>query len=114
MATSTTFIGGQVPVGAVSTLSLSAYNQLAHHTIIITVEYIAGTQSVTLVKDTAGNTYLPLTTPLQDGVHGTYLQTFYASDCLGNSSNIIEVDFAIASDYLVVMGWDISGAATTY
>lgn len=74
----------------VSSLNLPSYSQTAGRLLIVDVTFYITDRTVT-VTDTAGNTFTPLTK--RYGASGTeqIVQSFYADDCLGHASNVVNI-----------------------
>lgn len=85
-----------------------AYNQVAGNTIIVIANIY--NQPTFSLSDTAGNTFTPVYgSPITTG--GTYVQAWYANNCLGNAANVVKITgstFFVAMIYLDITGVTVS------
>lgn len=72
----------------------------------------AGTNTITGVADTAGNTYTPGTL-YGSGGGGALAQWFYAHNITGNASNVVTATFSGNNRYKHIIQVEISGPATS-
>ena len=106
-------------------LSLLSYNQPAGELIVVFSEiYRGGGVGETKPTDTAGNNYVSLIPDNSGAGYGfgySYFQVWYAENCLGSATNVIQQNplYPSYSNYAGFAGWhasgvSLSGSADTY
>jgi hypothetical protein len=98
-------------VGPVSTISTDGQLTLDHNLMVVSVRY-EGSPTTLTISDTAGNTWTSLT-QRSTSVNTLHLQMFYVKDIVGNSADIVTVNFGSPVNRASIMSTELSGLDLT-